>query len=412
MQLRPILSSLQHHKVTVALLILQVALTCAIECNIGFIMVNSVDRITRISGVAEDELSLIDSRDIGSDQNNHAQQVADLTALRTIPGVIAAAAVDSLPLGGDESTYGICSSKEDLARVMAARSFEHIPGCVQPSEYDGSPDEIKALGLQLIAGRDFSSEEYFTDGNAPTLIMSRSLAERLYPRQNALGRIVYTGAGNPIRVVGIVDTLLRPRLREPKVDQFAMLWPQWPGNDGVTYLLRSQAQDRERVLKAAVGALMRINPNRIIPSTGIRTFAQMRSQYFQHDMTMISLLLTCGFALLFVTALGIAGLANFWVQQRKRHIGIRRAIGATRGDILCYFQTENFLVVTFGVIPGMLLAYALNTLLMRHYELSRLPLYYLPLGAVILWLLGQLAVLGPALRAAAVPPIAATRLMD
>jgi putative ABC transport system permease protein len=57
----------------------------------------------------------------------------------------------------------------------------------------------------------------------------------------------------------------------------------------------------------------------------------------------------------------------------------------------------------------MIMAYGLNLLLMTHYELPRLPLYYLPIGALALWLLGQLAVLGPALRAAAVPPVVATR---
>ncbi|HTM29086.1 MAG TPA: FtsX-like permease family protein, partial [Rhodanobacter sp.] len=96
-------------------------------------------------------------------------------------------------------------------------------------------------------------------------------------------------------------------------------------------------------------------------------------------------------------------------QQRTRQIGIRRAIGATRRDILRYFQTENFLIVSGGIALGMALAFALNLLLMTHYELPRLPLYYLPIGALLLWVLGQLAVLGPALRAAAVPPAVATR---
>ena len=114
-------------------------------------------------------------------------------------------------------------------------------------------------------------------------------------------------------------------------------------------------------------------------------------------------------ALLLVTALGIVGLASFWVQQRRRQIGIRRAIGATRSDILRYFQTENFLIVSFGIAIGMLLAFLLNLLLMKSYELPHLPLYYLPVGALVLWALGQLAVLGPALRAAAVPPVVATR---
>jgi putative ABC transport system permease protein len=113
--------------------------------------------------------------------------------------------------------------------------------------------------------------------------------------------------------------------------------------------------------------------------------------------------------LLVVTAVGIVGLTSFWVAQRRRQIGIRRAIGATRGDILRYFQTENFLIATLGIVLGMVLAYGLNLLLMRHYELGRLPGYYLPVGALVLWGLGQLAVLGPARRAAAVPPVVATR---
>jgi putative ABC transport system permease protein len=56
-----------------------------------------------------------------------------------------------------------------------------------------------------------------------------------------------------------------------------------------------------------------------------------------------------------------------------------------------------------------ILAVGLNLLLMKHYELPRLPLWYLPVGAVVLWLLGQLSVLAPALRAANVPPVVATR---
>jgi putative ABC transport system permease protein len=55
------------------------------------------------------------------------------------------------------------------------------------------------------------------------------------------------------------------------------------------------------------------------------------------------------------------------------------------------------------------MAYGINLLLMEKYELPRLPAGFLPLGAIILWVLGQLAVLGPAMRAAAVPPAVATR---
>jgi putative ABC transport system permease protein len=114
-------------------------------------------------------------------------------------------------------------------------------------------------------------------------------------------------------------------------------------------------------------------------------------------------------ALLVITALGVVGLASFWVQQRTRQIGVRRALGATRGDILRYFQLENFILATIGIVVGMGMAFGLNVILMHEYEIPRLPGTYLPIGAALLWLLGQIAVLGPALRASLIPPAVATR---
>ena len=66
-------------------------------------------------------------------------------------------------------------------------------------------------------------------------------------------------------------------------------------------------------------------------------------------------------------------------------------------------------VLALRVVLGMLLAFAGNQVLMHYFEIDRLPLYYLPVGAVLLLLLWQVAVIGPALRAAAIPPIVATR---
>jgi putative ABC transport system permease protein len=74
-----------------------------------------------------------------------------------------------------------------------------------------------------------------------------------------------------------------------------------------------------------------------------------------------------------------------------------------------YFQTENLLLTTAGVVIGMGLAFGINVYLMQHYEMSRMPWYYLPGGALALWLLGQASVFGPAQKAASVPPVVATR---
>ena len=64
---------------------------------------------------------------------------------------------------------------------------------------------------------------------------------------------------------------------------------------------------------------------------------------------------------------------------------------------------------TAGIVLGMIGAYGISLLLMRSYELPRLPLVYLPIGALVLWALGQIAVFAPARRAAALPPVAALR---
>jgi len=408
MQLRPILSSLRRHKLTACLLVLQAALTCAIVCNVVFMIANRVQRISVPTGMAENELSVIQSTGIEKGENPQARHTTDLAVLRAIPGVQSAVAVSySLPLDQSESSSGLCPSKQALDRAMQLDSIEGS-GCMEPAVYDGTPSLINTLGLRLVAGRDFQPDEYVSAGKPAVAIVTRALAQHLYPGKQALGQSMYDG-DNYIRIVGIVDKLLRPNLRKPGVDDDSMIWPQRPDRAGVLYVMRSAPQDRERVLQAASAALLKASPSRLMDPKRMQTYTEIRAEYFQRDTTMIGLLIASALGLLFVTALGITGLANFWVQQRTRSIGIRRAIGATRGDIVRYFQTENFLIVSAGVLLGMLLAFVLNAVLMQHYELQRLPWFYLLVGALVLWGLGQLAVLGPALRAAAVPPVVATR---
>lgn len=405
--IRPILSSLRHHRLTAGLLMLQVALTCAIVANAGFMIAGRVHRIQTSTGIPEDEISLIEVNGVQADANVQAQQQTDLAALREIPGVTMAVATGGYawPLAGGANDRGGCTDQAALDRVMAANSID-VPGCLQSTYYSGSPGFVQALGARLIAGRDFNADEYSTD-EVHSVIVTKTLAQTMWPGQRAVGKVIY--GGSQLTVVGVVDDLLRPQLRGEAMDRLVVLAPELPNRSYIVYLLRSAPQDRQQVLDAAAVALGKAGPMRLIPEEGRQTFEDVRQKYFQRDVTMISLLIASSLALLFVTALGIGGLANFWVGQRTRQIGIRRAIGATRTDILHHFQIENFMIVGAGAALGMVLAYGLNQLLMRQYALDRLPLVYLPIGAVLLWVLGQVAVFWPARRAAAVPPAIATR---
>ena len=113
--------------------------------------------------------------------------------------------------------------------------------------------------------------------------------------------------------------------------------------------------------------------------------------------------------LLAVTGAGIVGLTSFWVGQRHKQIGVRRALGARKLDILRYFQTENLMIAGGGAFVGIALAIGLNLWLMSRFEMDRIPVLYVLFGVGVVLLLGQLAVFAPARRAANVPPVVATR---
>lgn len=407
MDILPILSTLRRHKVTSTLIVLEIALTCAIVCNAVFLINQRMHRMDMPSGVAMHELVQVQVSTIGSQADGKARTQADLAALRQIPGVQAVALTNELPFTNSSSNTSILLTPTQMQPTLNA-TFYNGEGIAQ------------TLGTKLVAGHWFRPEEYLDfdyvlthQGNLPDsariVIVTRAMAARLWPGKNPLGQTFWMGNQIQMRVVGVVDSLIRPSLAwGDNTSQWSMIFPlRLTVGQGASYVLRSAPQDRQRIITAAVAALKKLDPKRVV--TEQRTLDDARNQFYQGDRAMTHLLIGVIVALLLVTGLGIVGLASFWVAQRRHTIGVRRALGATRANILRYFQTENFLIVTFGIVLGMALAYGLSVLLMTQYEVPRLPLWYLPIGAIALWLIGQLAVLGPALRAAAVPPVVATR---
>ncbi len=408
MELRPILSTLLRHKTAASLIVLEIALSCAIICNAMFLISGRIERLNLTSGVAEQEVVRVQLTGIGEDSNAEALTRSDLALLRGLPGVKAASVTNQVPFVNSSWNSSVNLVKDQKQPTLSATT------------YMGDEQFLDALGPKLVAGRNFGADEYIewsaldapgSKVSIPSTIITRSLADKLFPGQSALGKRIYSWGDDPIRIVGVVDHLVRPSEQDGALaHEYSLIFPiHVPYSVGGNYLLRTEPGRRGEVLKAAVAALEKNGPSRIILQENTTTMEELRANYYRQDRAMVWMLVAVIIALLVVTALGIVGLASFWVQQRTKQIGVRRALGATRGQILRYFQTENFLLATIGIVLGMLLAYAINQLLMGKYELPRLPLYYLPIGAVLLWLLGQIAVYGPARKAASVPPAVATR---
>jgi putative ABC transport system permease protein len=162
-------------------------------------------------------------------------------------------------------------------------------------------------------------------------------------------------------------------------------------------------------MTAARNQLYQISRQRII--MGMQSLTDARRDSYRGDRGVAVIMGVVCAILLGVTAFGIVGLTSYWVSQRRRQIGIRRTLGATRGTILRHFQAENLLIAAGGCILGVLLALAANLWVLRSIALTRLPLVYPLIGVAAMLLLGQLAVLWPALRAASVPPAVATRVI-
>ena len=412
MELRPILSSLRRHKTAAAVIVLEIALSCAIVCNALFLIGSRLERMERPSGIAEETIVRLQVIGAGQDDNDAALTATDLASIRAIPGVVAAEAVNQVPFWN--------SSWNSSVNLEEDQSFQTLSA----TTYLAGPQMFEVFDLDLVAGRDFNADEFveweaFSAPNSevglPAALITTSMVETMWPDASpaeAVGRSFYSWGPTPIRVVGVVERLVRPNdVGGAEGYEFAMLLPvEVPYSLGGNYLIRvDDPARRAEVLAAAKDIVMRNNPSRIVMDENSLTIEQMRNDFYREDRAMAWLLVAVIVALLVVTALGIVGLASFWVAQRTKQIGVRRALGATRSQILRYFQTENFLLATIGIVLGMLMAYGINQLLMDRYELPRLPALYLPVGALALWLLGQIAVFGPARRAAAVPPAVATR---
>lgn len=406
LDLRPILSTLRRHRIAAGLIVLEVALTCTIVTNALHMIQTRVDYLNTSSGLAEAEMAVLEVRGSKPVPPELVAGIvgADLARLRALPGVKAATAVNQIVFGSNSNNSGVTLEPDSKGLRIGA------------AQYMSDDQLLPTFGLKLIEGRNFTADEVL-DGNKVfseadprigQVIINKAMAEKLFPGRSALGQSIYAFDA-PSTVIGVVETLTHPYLHRARNEGgYAMLFPIRGGSGGGgSYVIRTDPAQLEQQMKAGTTAIEAVDKTRVV--TRARTLAEMRAAFYAQDRAMAWLMTGVCIALLLVTAMGIVGLASFWVQQRTRMIGTRRALGATEGQIRRYFQLENLLLTTTGIAIGLAGAMGLSHLLMQSYELPRLPWIYLPAGAVSLWLLGQVAVWVPARRAARLAPVAALR---
>lgn len=407
MELRPVFNALMRNKAGLLLIALQVAITLAIVCNSVFIILQRIDKIGRPSGMDEAGIFTVSSLGFAPNFDMAGSIRQDLDTLRGMPGIIDATTINAIPLSNGGWSSTLAEKPQDAAGPPRNNQ--------QSAIYLVDEHGLAALGSKLVEGRNFNTTDITAttpddNGDARSIIITKALADKLFPG-GALGKLVYgaptKGEDQPATVIGIVERLHAPWVGADMVEQSTLVPLVQHGDGGTRYLIRTQAGERDRLMSEVERKLGEINPGRIVRE--VKSMDEFRANSYRQDRAMAIILATVIIALLTVTGLAIVGMASFWVTRRTKQIGTRRALGARRVDIRRYFMLENVIVVGIGAVMGLLFTYGFNIWLMKHYELPRLDWYYAPLGALVVLVLGQLAVFGPATRATRVSPAVATR---
>ena len=397
---RPILSALLRNRTGALLVAIQISIALAVLVNAVYIVKQRVDKISRPTGLDDQNIFVVSSTGFARDFDYNASLREDLDYLRSIPGVISAVAVNGVPLSGGGSATNLNTVPNKPAGGKNGNYF--------------TVDErgLEALGVRLIAGRNFRADEILPPppsaaGYAsPQVILTKTYADALFPNGDALGKTLYDVDNKPTTVIGIVEYMMGSWVWYDDPD-YVYFVPRLPSGPAVRYMVRTEPGQRDAIMQAAEAHMSAANPRRAI--NWVRALELFKKNSYLADRNMGVFLVTVTTLLLAITSLGIFGLATFNVSTRTKQIGTRRAVGARRRDIVRYFLVENWLITTGGIVVGCAMALGVGYWLASEYHLPRVDLYYLVGGVLVLWGLGTLAAWQPARRAAKVSPALATR---
>jgi putative ABC transport system permease protein len=401
MEFGPIFRSLLRNRARVVLIVVEVALTLAIVANCLSLILDTRAELARESGFDDEHLAFVQSNPFADPlrQQPVLNQLADqdLRVLRALPGVRAAAHTTFRPWA---SSGQITAVRVPGTRGEALRTQINL----------ADPGIFETLGVPIAQGRGFTEAEYDHGADAKPeevqpIVVSRTLADQLYPGGKALGQTVAAAdESQRFTIVGIIDRFYNPF---GQTSDRVMFLPGRAVNfdRGSFYLVRTQG-DPGPLLPQMEKALLGVEKGRFVREG---TLVESRTEFHGRDRMLVASLNAVMALLVLVTALGIVGLTSFSVTERRRQIGTRRALGADRAAIVRHFLLENWMVTSFGIVLGAGLAYALNFGIVTWVAGARLSPGVVAVGALGLWVIGVGAALGPALRGAQIAPAIATR---
>jgi predicted permease len=221
------------------------------------------------------------------------------------------------------------------------------------------PNYFTTMGTPLIKGREFSQVDA---GDSPKVaIINETMARRYFAEREAIGSHFAFGAGNnvhpDIEIVGVVKNSKHANVREEEKPFIYIPYAQRKPFGSYTFYVRTR-QEAGTVATTVRSEVERLDAN--LPVFGLKTVAQQidESLFVDRFLTMLSL----SFALLaaLLAMVGLYGVMAYTVTRRTREIGIRMALGATRGNVSWLILREVVLLASIGLAAGLPAAYGLG----------------------------------------------------
>ncbi len=378
------------------LVVAEVALALVLLVSAGLLL-RSVQRLFAIApGFEASHLLTMQVQTSGhrfdDDAVTHRFFAQALGAVRQVPGVAAAAFTSQLPLSGDYDIYG-------------AKFENDNPGAMYGVfRYAVSPGYFETLGIPLRSGRLLDGHD--TAGAPRAMLISESLAKRRFPGQDPIGRRLRVGGadnGPFYAIVGVVGDVRQMSLALSQSDAVYVTTTQWHWAEPALSLVVRARGDTAALSPAIRNAIWSVDKDR--PIVRVATMDALLVASEAQRRFVLILFEAFGMVALLLAATGIFGVLSGSVTERTREIGVRSALGATRGHIVTLVVRQGMLLTGFGVAIGVggavLASEALITLL---FGISRLdPITYFGVIALLAGV-SLIACSVPAWRAARVDP--------
>ncbi len=391
------------HSLRRTLAVSQIALALVLLVTAGLVL-RSLERLFAMDpGFDAAHMLTLQVQETGhqldSDEARARFLVQALEAVRRVGGVTSAAFTNQLPLSGDFDVYGVQFEGQSATAEGALR-------------YSVSPGYFATMAIPLLRGRLL--DEHDTASNPGAVVLSESLAKRKFPHQDPIGQRVRVGpnalhADQPwATIVGVVGDVKQASLAISQAEAFYTTTPQWSWVDPAQSLVVRTHGDGAGLAPAIKNAIWSVDKDQ--PIVRVATMGSLLASSEAQRRFALTLFETFGMVALMLAAVGVYGVLSAGVSERMREMGVRAALGASRGSIRMLVIRQGITLTFVGVTAGLLGAVAASRIVVSLlYGVSRFdPVTYLSV-IVVLTIVSAIASWVPAWRAARVDPASSLR---